>query len=340
MSYGQFLTLMNQFHKERAWSFDASGSEKTGSLVAVGKWLLHEGYAFVTPTPATHARVLARSPGRIASNMRDVFGWSLPFSTGLLPSHCMAWLRDGGLVEESGGIARSLVRYSSIAGMLFAHSAYPTSAADAVFFGPDTYRFVSLIQNELALRPLSRHMARVLDVGCGAGPGGLAAAMACTPLPLSLHMADINDGALVFAKANAELTGVPLAALAQGDLYDAVEGNFDFIVSNPPYLNDLAGRLYRHGGGPWGGGLSERIVREGLPRLAPGGRLVLYTGAAMIEGADPLLDALRPQLDHTGWPWSYRELDPDVFGEELQEPAYANADRIAAVALIVHRPAA
>ena len=54
----------------------------------------------------------------------------------------------------------------------------------------------------------------------------------------------------------------------------------------------------------------------------------------------PLLEGLRPFLAESGWPWRYRELDPDVFGEELEEPAYAEAERIAAVALVVQRPRA
>ena len=74
-----------------------------------------------------------------------------------------------------------------------------------------------------------------------------------------------------------------------------------------------------------------------LPELAPGGRLVLYTGAVMVDGGDPLFEALLPHLEACGLPWSYREMDPDVFGEELDEPAYADAERIAAVALIVQR---
>jgi hypothetical protein len=37
---------------------------------------------------------------------------------------------------------------------------------------------------------------------------------------------------------------------------------------------------------------------------------------------------------------AYGELDPDVFGEELDTPAYACAERIAAVGLVVQRPAA
>ena len=65
---------------------------------------------------------------------------------------------------------------------------------------------------------------------------------------------------------------------------------------------------------------------------------MLYTGTAVVRGADPLLSFLRPHLETTGWQWRYRELDPDVFGEELAEPAYAGAERIAAVALVVLRP--
>ena len=42
-------------------------------------------------------------------------------------------------------------------------------------------------------------------------------------------------------------------------------------------------------------------------------------------------------LGDSDFQWHYRELDPDVFGEELAESAYASAERIAAVVLEVHR---
>jgi hypothetical protein len=35
--------------------------------------------------------------------------------------------------------------------------------------------------------------------------------------------------------------------------------------------------------------------------------------------------------------WTYRELDPDVFGEELLTQGYQRVERIAVVALIVTR---
>ena len=68
-------------------------------------------------------------------------------------------------------------------------------------------------------------------------------------------------------------------------------------------------------------------------RLAPGGTLLLYTGAAVVNGTDPFREALAGQLGGQGVSWTYREIDPDVFGEELAGGAYADTDRIAAVVL-------
>ena len=122
------------------------------------------------------------------------------------------------------------------------------------------------------------------------------------------------------------------------DLLTAVPGTFDLIVANPPYLVDPAARAYRHGGGDLGAGLSLAILDAGVERLAPGGTLLLYTGAAIVNGQDPLRKAAAARLAGTGLRWSYREIDPDVFGEELDSGAYAEADRIAAVVLTVRKP--
>ena len=311
----------------------------TDALLLLGRWLQAEGYRFTTVTPATHARVNARFDVRKASGLRDVFGWSRPFSPHLLPPGPTSWLRHSGLLEpvgSTGGLGRSKVRFSSLCESLYAHSAYPTLDADAVFFGPDTYRFVALIQAELARRPLPAG-ARILDIGCGAGPGGIAAALtakACCP---ALVLADINPRALDFARANAALAGLNDVAFQQSDLFASLTGRFDLIVANPPYLVDAGERADRHGGGALGSALSLRIVREVLPRLAPGGRLVLYTGAPIVEGGDPFRDAASALLRQAGVAFSYREIDPDVFGEELDAPAYATAERIAAVALVAEQ---
>ena len=307
------------------------------ALILLGRWLQATGYRFTAITPASHARVNARNGAGRARSLRDVFGWSRPFESGLLPGHALGWLQGSGLLEESAGLLRSQVRFASLGGALYAHSAYPTLEPEAVFFGPDTYRFASLIEAELHSRPL-RPGARILDIGCGAGPGGMTAALACLAARPELLLADINPRALDFARANAALAGLAKVAFAQSNLFDALDGQFELIVANPPYLVDAGERTYRHGGGPLGSGLSLRIVQGSLARLVPGGRLVLYTGAPIVAGRDPFLDAVAPLLQQAGCLFSYREIDPDVFGEELDAPAYADVERIAAVALVANCP--
>lgn len=337
------------------------------SLQALGHWLQDCGYRFTTPTPATHARVLARSPGALAQDLRGLFGWNLPFAlqpagqpagagAPLLPPAVAQALQDAGLLARCGdasGLWRSTLRFATLGPLLLAHSAFPTTLADTVFFGPDTYRFAALIERTLAQAPLPPG-ARVLDMGCGSGAGGLAAAQAVQQAAdgtvSELVLADINPHALAFASANAALAAASGLAKArvrcvQSDVFAQVHGLFDLVVSNPPYLVDGAERTYRHGGGALGGALSERIARQALAHLAPGGRLVLYTGSVIVDGHDALGAALQAVVAGHGdgdWPVHYTELDPDVFGEELETPFYAaaRAERIAAVALVVQRPRA
>ena len=312
------------------------------ALIALLARLREQDYQFITPTPLTHSRVLANRAPRLASSLREVFGWSMPFTLRERPAglsdELLALLRQAGVLEtvraDAGGSAescfRSAVRCSSFDDALFLHSAYPTEDQNAVFFGPDTYRFLRLIQGNLpAHDPLAP--LRVLDIGCGSGAGGILAARLCAGARLFLN--DINPLALRYAAINARALALN-AELAPGDALDAVSGHFDLIVSNPPYLVDDAARAYRHGGDELGRALSLKFAVQSLQRLAPLGRLILYTGVAMLDGVDPFLQALRPALAEAGCVWTYQEIDPDVFGEELERPVYRAVDRIAAVGLV------
>lgn len=298
------------------------------ALIRLAQAIRDTGYSFVTPTPATIARVNARPGAEWASNLRDVFGWSRPFRDGVVPPALLSLMDDAAVLANHPGGHRSLIRVSTLDGELFLHSAYPTTAADAVFFGPDTYRFANAI---LAYRP-AEPVRRAVDIGCGAGPGAILVARA-HPTAEVLAV-DINDSALRLARANAALAGVALRAV-NSNLLGGVDGAFDLIVANPPYLVDPGERAYRHGGGPLGAGLSLAILDAALDRLAPGGTVLLYTGAAVVNGIDPFRDAAATRLAGTRTHWTYRELDPDVFGEELDGGAYDATDRIAAILLAV-----
>ena len=301
------------------------------ALLALLRAVTETGYRFTTGTPATHARVNARPGNEVARSLLDVFGWSRPFPPGLLPPETLSAMRAGGVLAEDGALFRSRVRVSTLHGQNFLHSAYPTSDADAVFFGPDTYRFTDAIA---AFLP-GRTVRRAVDIGCGAGPGGLVVARACPDA--TVFMADINPAALRLARVNAAFAGCDGAVAVESNLLSAVDGDFDLVVANPPYMVDKAERAYRHGGGPLGAGLSLAILDASLPRLAPGGTLLLYTGAAVVNGDDPFQSEAAGRLRGANVTWSYREVDPDVFGEELETDTYARADRIAAVVLTVNK---
>ncbi|AHL34147.1 SAM-dependent methyltransferase [Pseudomonas brassicacearum] len=308
-------------------------SEADLALLQLGRRLQADGYRFITPTPLTHERVNQRPGNERAKTLRDVFGWSRPFAAGLISADEQRQLQEAEVLEARDGLLRSRVRWSSLDGLLFAHSQFPTQANDAVFFGPDSYRFAQLIHTHLQQNFTAVH--RAVDIGCGAGVGALVIARARREA--QVLALDINPLALRLTAVNAALAEVANVEIARSDVLQDVEGSFDLIVANPPYMADPSERAYRHGGGVLGAGLSLRIVEQALPRLTPGGSLVLYTGVAMVDGRDPFLEALRPWRDSAEFGWTYRELDPDVFGEELLTPGYQDVERIAVVALVVTR---
>jgi SAM-dependent methyltransferase len=296
-------------------------------------FLKQNDYRFVTPTPLTHQRVNARPSNTIAENLQGAFGWNRAFHESLLPPGLFLELREAGLIETDPRGWRSTLRASTIGPDLFLHSSFPTSQPDAVFFGPDTYRFCRLIHAVLGRR--SAAVGRALDVGSGSGAG--AAAVARARPGAALVCADINPKALEFSRVNLAANGLQ-AQTVQSDLFAGVSGAFDVIVANPPYLNDASERAYRHGGGPLGSDLSLRIAVEGVPRLAPGGSLILYTGSPIVEGRDLFEADARKALAGLPVRIDYEEIDPDVFGEELELTPYQRVERIAVIALVATRP--
>ena len=133
---------------------------------------------------------------------------------------------------------------------------------------------------EEALRQLHDGM-RILDLCTGSG---------CILLSL-LHYSndcigvgsDISPKALETAAANAQALSLE-ASFVQGDLFEKIEGKFDFIVSNPPYIPTrviptLMEEVREHepaaalDGGADGLSFYRRIVGEAGTYLHPGGML-------------------------------------------------------------------
>jgi methylase of polypeptide subunit release factors len=290
------------------------------ALLDLLTWLKARHYRFHAVTPATHARVLARPAG--AADLRAIFGWNRPFAERDVEPGLLALMHTAGIVRDN----RSSLRVASLGSDLFLHSAFPTEEADAVFLGPDTYRFVRFVRQNWPERAQG-----IADLGTGAGVGGIIAAKLAPEAHVSL--VDTNPRALELAGINASAAGVAVGLLQGSKIPTGV----DLVIANPPYMMDSAGRAYRDGGDLFGGALSLRWVEQALEALAPGGTLLLYTGASIVGGGSPLQEAIERACAAAGAPVRIEEIDPDVFGEELEQPAYAEVERIAAIGAVIRK---
>ena len=283
------------------------------------------GYDFVSPTPATHGLVARRRRAEAPDLLRDILGWGRAFDPPLAPAWLLDVLTKAGALEEDGNGLRSRLRVSRLDGRLHLHSA-SSAEKQAVFLGPDSYRYVRFLGQTLP----GSAWRRALEIGVGAGAGALA--IAALDPQSSVVATDINPRALRLSRLNARHAGLAIDLRLGGFPAD---GAWDLITANPPYMEGRGGRLYRDGGGLHGAAVALDWAREALSRLAPGGRFVLYTGAPVVAGEDLVRAALADLTRRRGARLVYEEIDPDVFGASLARPSYAEVERIAAVGAVI-----
>lgn len=309
----------------------ALGARAADALLELLQRLKAEHYHFIVTTPATHDRVTSRPDRQWATDRRDIFGWNLPFAIDRIPPDMLALLVQADALIESGTGYRSRFRVARLGDKLFLHSSFPTEEPDAVFFGPDSYRFARFLGAEL---PRVRRARRVVDLGTGTGVGAITAAAL---LPGARLIAiDSNASALDLARINAKAAGLEVE-LIEGSGLTAAADPIDLVIANPPFLLDRARRAYRHGGAEHGAQLTTAWALEAAARLASGGHMLLYSGSAIVGGRDLLRQTLIEALPSRGCTLRYEELDPDIFGEELLEPGYDDVERIAAIAAVITR---
>jgi HemK-like putative methylase len=128
-----------------------------------------------------------------------------------------------------------------------------------------------------------------VDVCCGTG--NLACAIAAASPRARGFALDLTDGAVALARRNVARLGLgDRLEVRQGDLLAPLgdpAASFDLVVCNPPYIStgklatrdDLAGEPREaFDGGPYGLSIHQRVARDALPYLRPGGWLVFELG--------------------------------------------------------------
>lgn len=152
---------------------------------------------------------------------------------------------------------------------------------------------------------------RILDLCTGSGCIGIAAAYVFPEAEVEL--ADISAGALEVAQANIhrhEMQG--RITTRQSDLFDSLEGRYDVILSNPPYVDaaDLASmpEEFRHEpvlgleAGTDGLDLAHRIIAGARKHLTADGLLVVEVGNSWtaLEAAYPSLPLTWVEFEQGG----------------------------------------
>ena len=150
-----------------------------------------------------------------------------------------------------------------------------------------------LVQEAIAWLKANSNRRRVLEVGTGSGC--IAVSIAKYFANISITATDISNKALVVAHQNAEIHKVANAiTFIENDLLEGLEGQFDLICANLPYIPSETLRglpVYEHeptlalDGGPDGLDLIRRLLADAPRLIAPGGLVLLEIEAGQGESA-------------------------------------------------------
>ena len=136
--------------------------------------------------------------------------------------------------------------------------------------------------------------SRILDICTGSGAIAVVLAL---KTGASVTASDISEDALALAEENAEKVGVNVT-FVKSDLFESIEGTFDLITANPPYIPSATvdtldafvkkePRLALDGGTD-GLDYYRKIAATVAPLLAEGGKLMMEIGADQADAVRAL----------------------------------------------------
>ena len=165
---------------------------------------------------------------------------------------------------------------------------------------PDTETLVeaALVYIEQLIQAAPDKKLSLLDLCTGAG--AIAIALKNERPFLEISASDISVDALETARLNAGRLGQSIR-LIQSDLFGSINGKFDIIVSNPPYVSSaeidtLASEVRREprlalDGGEDGLELIKKIISAAPDFLRPHGALLLEAGPEQMPAIRTMLES-------------------------------------------------
>jgi release factor glutamine methyltransferase len=158
---------------------------------------------------------------------------------------------------------------------------------------PETEQLVEIVESKIENRK-----SRILDVGTGSGV--IALSLAAKFSEAEILAVDISDDALALARENAASLNLSnRVRFVKSNLLENVEGTFDLIVANLPYISTqqrhTLSREVLHDpeialfASARGDELVREVIAQAPPHVRPGGMLALEIG---LDQSEALLSAL------------------------------------------------
>jgi release factor glutamine methyltransferase len=217
--------------------------------------------------------------------VRSAFGWSAADQLGHLPDLPPAHQLD--LLESLVVRRENREPLQYITGSTEFYRRQFKVNENVLIPRPETEQLV--VQTTEFVRELRIENPRIADICTGSGAIGITLAL---EMPAAeVHATDISPHALTVAQQNANDLGAELD-LYEGNLLEPLSGQFDVIVSNPPYILSSAMPS-----------LQPEVTRE--PSLALDG------GADGLDLIRPLFDGIAEMLKPSGSA-AYIEIDPPI----------------------------
>ncbi|MGC8628900.1 MAG: HemK2/MTQ2 family protein methyltransferase [Candidatus Micrarchaeia archaeon] len=157
----------------------------------------------------------------------------------------------------------------------------------------DTFLGIEALEKAITLSK-SKNL-KMLDMGCGTGIIGLYASS--KPEISDVVLADINPVAVALAKENIQANSVEKAHAVESDLFSNIDGIFDILAFNAPYLREEQERnkdpyeSLMVSGGEEGVEVSIKFIDEAEKHVHKGS-LVIIT-ASSLSNLDKLDEAIR-----------------------------------------------
>ena len=215
----------------------------------------------------------------------------LLFAENHIPEDKLAWL------NKAIGLRKTGLPVAYITGVkeFYGYDFFVTP--DVLIPKPDTEVLVERAMELIieAARPL-----KILDMCTGSGCIGLSVMKtlyALEKVPVEnlpqMTLVDISEPALAIAKKNAaallaDTNILQKITFIQSDLFEKVDGEFDFILTNPPYVpSSLVDELLKDGrneprlaldGDVDGTSLIKKLITQSCKHLAQNGTILMETG--------------------------------------------------------------